>query len=254
MSKLTSRDFYRAEHKQFHAALQSCSPSGAVPFYTLFDDFLTVASCSIAQGVNKLLHNRLNDTIECEYLKTIGKYERERAEGFPQAMAHLVVGLETEIHDFLGDVYMAADIGNHWAGQYFTPFPVCEMMAQMTLHDCPQPGEKRMTMMEPCVGGGAMLLAATKALKARDFGPQNWWFEAFDLDRRCCQMAYIQLSLVGAPGHIAHGNSLSNEAWAHWITPTGALFPHFWPKAEPAATPVEKSVIKLGQMSFDLAA
>ena len=35
--------------------------------------------------------------------------------------------------DFLGAAYMELGLGNHWTGQFFTPYNVSKMMAQMTL-------------------------------------------------------------------------------------------------------------------------
>jgi hypothetical protein len=32
-------------------------------------------------------------------------------------------------------------------------------------------------------------------------------------------MSYVQLSLLGIPGIVIHGNSLSLEEWSHWVTP-----------------------------------
>ncbi len=40
---------------------------------------------------------------------------------------------EVVFHDTLGEVFMEFGAPNDWAGQFFTPFPVALMMAQMTL-------------------------------------------------------------------------------------------------------------------------
>ena len=45
-------------------------------------------------------------------------------------------------------------------------------------------------------------------------------------------MAYIQLTLCGAPGVVTHGNSLSLETWGSWPTMTGTMWPYRWPKQE----------------------
>jgi len=40
--------------------------------------------------------------------------------------------LEEDMGDVLGGVFSELDLGNKWAGQFFTPDPVCRMMAAMT--------------------------------------------------------------------------------------------------------------------------
>lgn len=248
---LTSRDFQRPDHKQFYDELRSCDRAGGVQFYTLFEDFVTLASCSIRQSVSKITTGALSDEIEEDYMRTVRKYPKENVAGFARAVAVLVEGLESGLHDFLGDVFTCTGISSHWSGQYFTPWPLCQAMAKMTIGE-PKPSTKRLTICEPCVGGGALLLAVAAELKTLKFAPWHWWFEATDVDRRCAMMSYVQLSLAGCPGIVRHGNSLSGQQWSAWATPTGALFPHFWPKAEPSNEP--PVMPGTTQFVFDLAA
>ena len=37
--------------------------------------------------------------------------------------------------DFLGRLYMSLELGNHWKGQFFTPYDVCRCMAEITIQD-----------------------------------------------------------------------------------------------------------------------
>jgi type I restriction-modification system DNA methylase subunit len=198
----------------------------------LFEDFITLASCAIRQGVSKLLTDKLDPKTEEEYMQAVGNYTPDRAQAFSAAMAVLTNGLEAKTHDFLGSVYSAACINNEWHGQFFTPWTLCQCMAKMAIHDAKPDPKHRFTVGEPAVGGGAMLMAVAEELRRAGFSPRHWYFVGTDIDRRCCQMAYIQLSLVGAAGIVRHGNSLSNEIWGTWLTPMGALFPHVWPKAK----------------------
>jgi hypothetical protein len=252
---ITSRDFRRPKHHEFYKTLLAASPSGSQPFYKLFEDFLLMASTAIAQGVSKFATGKIDDALETEYMRTVKSYDREQAKNFAHAQAILVNGLQDELHDFLGDVYSCSGISNHWAGQFFTPWDVCRCMAKLTAHGTPDP-KHRLTVCEPAVGGGAMLLAVAVELRDAGFQPWNWWFEATDIDLRCFQMAYIQLSLSGAAGVVRHGNSLSLEQWRAWPTLTGAMFPHRWPEAKekiielpPTPPPPDGE-----QLKFDLAA
>ena len=80
-------------------------------------------------------------------------------------------------------------------------------------------------MCEPCVGGGAILLAVNEELRERRFQPHHWWFDATDLDQRCFHMAYVQLTLCGAPGVVRWGDTIRMTQRDAWLTLTGALFP-----------------------------
>lgn len=252
MGDLTSRDFKRAEHHEFYKLLRDTSPSGSFPFYQIFQDFLTLSHAALYQPVHKLITGKISAEVEAEYMRCIGKYDKERAKNFSAAIAVLVNSLHAEMHDFLGDVYGSTGISNHWAGQFFTPWPLCQAMAKMTFSEVGRSlRERRLTVMEPAVGGGAMLLAAAVELKEAKLQPWHWWFEAIDVDLRCAQMAYIQLTLAGAPGVVRHGNTLKWEFWNQWPTLTGAMFPHVWPKAEPQTGSAPPQV---GQMQLQLAA
>lgn len=258
MSKLTKRDFRRPEHKNFYETLRNADRSGGIGFYKLFDDFLTLSACSLAQGAARFATGKIDDKIEAEYMETVRHYDKEHVSAFPHALSYLVNGLEADLHDFLGSVFECSGISNHWHGQFFTPWHLCQMMAKMTLADVVagigDPGRPRFTVCEPAVGGGAMLLAVHQELA---LNPWRWWFDATDIDLRCFRMAYIQLTLAGAPGVVRHGNSLSGEVWRTWPTLTGVMFPHFMePTADNLIPPPPTITLPpIGsQMSFDLAA
>ena len=45
-----------------------------------------------------------------------------------------IAKIDAEIEqDFLGELFMALDMGNEWRGQFFTPYSVCSLMAAITL-------------------------------------------------------------------------------------------------------------------------
>ena len=134
---------------------------------------------------------------------------------------------------------MSLNLGNHWKGQFFTPYNVCRMMAEMNFGDGVQAEVERkgyISVCDPCVGAGAMLIAAANAMGRAKLNYQtNAVFVGQDIDRIVAMMAYIQISLIGCPGYIIIGNSLTNPPTGHvlfpqdtegqevWITP---LFMH----------------------------
>ena len=138
--------------------------------------------------------------------------------------------------DFLGKLYMDLNLGSHWHGQFFTPYNVCRMMAEMNFGEGTQAEVERkgyISVCDPCVGAGAMLIAAANAMRRANVNYQtNAIFVGQDIDRVVAKMAYIQLSLIGCPGYIIIGNSLTNPPTEH------VLFPHDTEAQEVWITPM----------------
>jgi len=146
----------------------------------------------------------------------------------------MVNALDFEYQDFLGSVFMGLGLNNKWTGQFFTPYNLCLLMAESTM------GNKESLEAEcrekhylwgndPCVGGGAMLIAACDVMRRKDFNfQQNVLFVAQDIDLKCVNMAYIQLSLIGAAAQVIWGNSLAVECRKAWYTPV--FFLNDWPE------------------------
>lgn len=193
--------------------------------WELFDGFLFCAFASFRQAVYKLTTGELNAQLEEDYLKRIRQFEDPNK--FPEALAVLVRELEREPRDFLGDVYQALGMADKdFAGQCFTPMPICHLMANMVLGDAEPDPSNRLTLSEPCVGGGAMAIAAVELLKKKGFGPLNFFLHGTDISSTCFHMAYIQLTLLGIPAVITRGNSLwPTDDDTHAPTFVGALYP-----------------------------
>jgi type I restriction-modification system DNA methylase subunit len=188
--------------------------------WQVFADFSEMAAISMSNAVD--LAQR--EGREARYLEVVKRYSKEEIDKFPQMLAHLVEALEADPSDILGKTFHDLELHNKWAGQFFTPFPVCRMMAKMTLEQ--QAAEEIIAARgfvrasEPCVGSGAMVIALARAFN--DVGinyQQHLHVTAVDIDLKCVHMAYAQLSLLHVPAIVVHGNSLSLEEHSHWYTP-----------------------------------
>jgi len=150
-------------------------------------------------------------------------------EKFPEMLGALTLALEAEPSDVLGRTFHELELHNKWAGQFFSPYPLCRMMAAMTLGGEAELRERIsqrgfITASEPAVGSGAMVIALAHAMK--DLGinyQQHLHVTAVDVDAKCVHMAYLQFALLHVPAVIVHGNSLSLEEHAHWYTPAHIL-------------------------------
>ena len=111
-----------------------------------------------------------------------------------------VEALETDPEqDFIGDIYMEAEVSNSRAGQFFTPYTLAKMSAGLTFNkeaaDAAIASKGFITVGEPACGCGAMAIAWRNLMADAGYGSFDCLFHASDLDRFCYGAAYIQLSL-----------------------------------------------------------
>ena len=99
-------------------------------------------------------------------MEIIGRYERAEVDRFPRMLGELVLALEGTRRDVLGQIFMAMELGNHWKGQFFTPYEVAHLMASLTQGDAVDTIERQgfITLQEPAIGAGAMVIASAEAL------------------------------------------------------------------------------------------
>lgn len=186
-------------------------------------------ACAISNAVDKSHFNER----EAMYLKRIQKYSKKEQELFPQLAAEVVLALEKNPEqDFLGKIFMELNLSNDSGGQFFTPYNVCRMMAEMTVGDVVAHVEKHgyITINDPACGAGATLIAAVhaaaKPLSEAGFNWQNHVLvTAQDIDYTVALMCYIQLSLLGAAAYIKIGNTFTEPMDStdtlenYWFTP-----------------------------------
>ncbi|HMP42435.1 MAG TPA: N-6 DNA methylase, partial [Roseiflexaceae bacterium] len=156
----------------------------------VFDDFLHVAVITLEHEPAHLdslrTHGRpLRIEEETPEAQTTWRTLQQRYEAhwptiyaaFCDAFAVLKQAALLDWHDWLGQTYMALEIGNPHKGQYFTPWEVARLMADVTyspdrIHD-----RVKAALMHPDnVHGVAMLLAGTlitDAAKAEEWFLQN---------------------------------------------------------------------------------
>ena len=182
----------------------------------IFSDFLTLSAYAIAQPFYR------SPELEEKYLAVAKSYKAEQLNLFAKMLAIVVDALEEEPHDFLGDCFMANDMGSEYKGQFFTPYHVSKFMAEITLGDVTRLVEAHgyVSISEPCSGAGGMIIACRDVFIQQGCNPSTQMFvEAVDIDDLCFKMSYIQLSLLGIPARVIRGNTLSMEYFETLYTP-----------------------------------
>lgn len=102
--------------------------------WQVWEDLMTVMSCSICNAVDR--RKEAFERREKQYersIKALGGVDIPA-----QMLGIITMALEENPNqDFLGRLYMNLNLGNHWRGQFFTPYHVSELMAKVTIgKDC----------------------------------------------------------------------------------------------------------------------
>lgn len=190
--------------------------------YEVFRDFVTMAAISMHNVIRK------DSALEAEYLQIVGRYEAHQVSELSGLFGKLVLLLDTEPQDVLGQLYMTLELGNTQAGQFFTPPEISELMARVSYGDELQQLTKPfITLSEPACGAGGMVLAFVKVMLSHGHDPAKClWVQCQDVDRTAALMCYLQLSLWNVPAVVIVGNTLAFEVREAFYTPAHDL--EFW--------------------------
>lgn len=212
------------------------SLTGRFALWEIWADFIFMTAAAISNAVDKTHF----EAREAAYMKIIGKYNEQERMVFPELLAELVTALEANPEqDFLGAIYMELNLGDHWKGQFFTPYSICQLMAEISCDTVVENVRKNgYTTMNDCAcGAGATLIAGIHSVrKILEKEGLNWQnhvlVTAQDLDMVTGLMCYIQLSFQGAAGFVKIGDSLLDPMRSddnkenYWYTPT--YFSEVW--------------------------
>lgn len=168
---------------------------------------------------------------EERYLQIINKYDKSTQGLITELFADIFVLLTSQLdstarfNDYLGELYMRSETSNKHSGQFFTPYSVSRLCAEISIDkekamQCMEQN-KVLTLNEPACGSSGMIIAAADILYNQcDFNiSHNLFVECSDIDSRCVHMSYLQLAFTGIPAVIYRRNTLSMETWERWETP-----------------------------------
>ena len=196
---------------------------GQFDHYSLFNDFLTMGAVATSNAFDKAQFAER----EAIYMQTVKGYTSEQLKGFARGLHVLKEALVDAPNDYLGELYMAMDLGNQWTGQFFTPMHICRLNAKLLMSDVEKVIEEKgfITLSDPCIGGGAMVIAYADELQQAGFNyPTQLYIRGQDIDIKAVYMSYIQLSWMGAGACVVHGDTLRNEQHSEWFTPWNVCY------------------------------
>jgi hypothetical protein len=207
----TTRDYLATLE---HALRQLSYSQHLFTTYRHFVELSAIAFSNVADPRNKAAR-------EAQYLAIVKQYTPEAFQQFPTFLGMLVACLEQEPTDVLGVLYHRLELHNEQSGQFFTPYPVCQAMAKMLVHDAKHlvAEQEFIRAHEPCVGSGAMVIALAQALKEEGINYQQCLHvTARDIDLLAVHMAYIHCTLLHIPAIIVHGDTLRLQTYSVWRT------------------------------------
>lgn len=220
------------------------SMQGRYQLWEIWSDLITMYACAISNAVDRV-HAKQREAL---YMKTILKYTKAEQEKLPELVALMTMAIESDKNrDFLGELYMVLELGNHWKGQFFTPYSVCEGMAKTTCAGIAEQVHNKgfVSVADPSCGAGALLIAAANEAE-RQLEGRCWQdhvlFCAQDIDEVTGLMCYIQLSLLGCAGYVKIGDSLRDP-----MTPREAEYNSHTPESNYWYTPMYFSDVWQGR-------
>ena len=192
--------------------------------FELWDAFVTSFASMLAAGSGN----------ECDWLieraaGSTGRITKGAAEEIPKLYDPVIQAFEDNPwQDLLGEVYMRLDLGNKNTGQFFTPYNVADMMAELSLDEksvTAQIADRGyVTINEPAAGGGANLIGCAHTLKSMGVNYQrHMWFVAQELSELTALTCYIQCSLLGMAGVVQIGDTLRMDFHYSLYTPMCVL-------------------------------
>lgn len=192
------------------------SLAGRYSRWTVWQDFITMAAVAICNSVPHP-HREVREKL---YMQCAEKYTAAELETFVKMLAGITMGIEANPQqDFLGELFMALDMGNEWRGQFFTPYSVCSLIAAITLTENILDKVKHCgwaDVNDPACGAGALLIAFANACLDKGVNyQQQVLFVGQDIDQLAGMMCYIQLSLLGCAGYVAVQNTLTNPVTSY---------------------------------------
>lgn len=194
-------------HKKFtDYFLRACRHQS---FGQYLDDFLTVILCALSHGQQ-----------EERYLETIKRHDDKAIlETLPTLFGMLQVEYLENVDetgswcDPLGTVYeeYSSTAGRKMSGQFFTPIPICDMMARMTMGEANP--DRELWLSDPACGSGRTLLATGRLSPAMN---NLCRYVGVDIDRVCAMMCAVNMFYHGLSGAVIHGDTLALKAWGGW--------------------------------------
>lgn len=191
-----------------------------------FRNFCEMAYCAIAKTT--ALDEVTAENLEANYMGIVNSYtNKDDVRKIPELLTLTTLALHKGGCDFLGEIAGDIEALDKKNCQFFTPYHISKMMAQMTFVDAKTTIDEQgfISISDPAAGAGCMILAGADYLEEQGHDIQRELSaQVTELSRMTYHMLYVQLALRGIPAMVIHGNSLTLETFESAYTPSSMIF------------------------------
>jgi type I restriction-modification system DNA methylase subunit len=219
-----------------------------------FRDMMEMAYCAHAKLMAPT-DERANE-LEARYMGIVNRYQnKDTIRAFPELLNIAWETVAAGGVDFLGEVSSELAVLDARNGQFFTPYAVSRMLAEMGLNGLERVIEEKgyFTLSEPACGAGGMVLAAADMVERMGYNyALTMLVEAVDVSPLAYYMTYLQLTWRGVTAHVVRGNTLSMERFESAWTITARWFKdvhgHLFDRPEAAQPTPQPAVVDVEQV------
>ena len=174
---------------------------------TVFGDAVGMMAAEFA-----LATARDRDATEREYQTLADRYTKEELTHLSKMLVAVIKALELRRESFLGPILEEIGAANQHNGQFLTPASVATVMAKVSMGEYEHTPGKVVTINDPACGAGVTLIAQAEVLVQDRHVPQRDIFiVGGDIDKRACDMTFVELTLLGYAARVDHMNALTME-------------------------------------------
>ena len=206
-------------------------------YYSVLGDFFEASAISVKNAVDINDH----DVYEKRFQDIANSYGKEGMKVFSECLSlfageiNAAINGEAMFRDFAGELYMASGTNSKGLGQFFTPYHISHLMAEVNiekdrfLKEIEENPDRVITFYEPTCGAGGLMVAAIDVMHSAGINyAHNMFIDCGDIEPRCFHMSYLTISLLGAPAVVRLGDALSMKYHRAWFTPAYIFnWPHF---------------------------
>ena len=181
----------------------------------VFTDFCTIFANMIRNQVDGNGWQQRED----QYLRLIKEYDADVIAGI---MAKIVMELEDEPKDILGEMYMSNDSAIKSLGQFFTPSDLSDLLARMTydseLTKQAIDDKGYITVDEPSIGGGVFLMSFVERMQLDGYNPQTQLYvTGTDIDRTAVKRSLGRMAHASVLPDRKQTQNSRRRSWNNWV-------------------------------------
>lgn len=194
-----------------------------------YSDFMEVSVCTLKKPFEYIY----DENVDNKFLSVLKKYNDKEKEIFPKLLGIFISLMDIEASkgfftDIAGKIFHLLNAENKKTGQFFTPNNLGYLTASVMDRNIIKKTideQGYIVINEPACGSGSLILGLATLMLELGYNPQKQLFiRATDIDKRCVDMCFNQLSYYGLSAVIVHGNTLTQEEWDKLYTPFYLLF------------------------------